>query len=118
MVSIGLAGTLCQWLLLFVLASLFAHLKFPLMVAITGILVCLHFVVYAKSFSSSLAVSAFSSLCVPPPQSYSWFVFLLISMHPFKQACSNSLFQLLHNGSIDFAVNPFGVTNAACRSVR
>lgn len=75
MVSIGLSGTLRQRLLLFVLASLFAHLRFPFMVAITGMLVRLHCVVGAKSFSSGLPVSALSSLCVPPPLFRSWFVF-------------------------------------------
>lgn len=51
-----------QGLLLFVLARLFAHLKLPHTVGITAMIVCLHCVVGAKLFSTSLPVSAFSSV--------------------------------------------------------
>lgn len=117
-VLIGLAGTMRRGLLLFVLARLFAHLKVPHMVGITAMIVCLHCVVGAKLFSTSLPVSAFF-LLVPPLQFHSWFVFcVFILMRPFKQAYHNRLLQWLHNGAIDFAINPFCVTNAICQSMR
>lgn len=90
-VPIGLAGTLRQGLLLFVLASLFAHLKFPLIVNSTGMLDRFHRVVGAKSFPSSLPIPALFPLC-SSSSILQFGLFFVDSMHPFKQACSHRLF--------------------------